>query len=60
MSSILLEITQNDINHEVSWIIAASTMEQVSAASLTEGTNDIDSELISIAALHHVRFTKIS
>ena len=46
----LLEITRNDINNEVSRIIAASTMEEVSAASLTEGTNDIDSELISIAA----------
>ena len=46
----LLEITRNDINNEVSWIIAASTMEEVSAASLTEGTNDIDSELILIAA----------
>ena len=46
----LLEITRNDINNEVSRIIAASTMEEVSAASLSEGTNDIGSELISIAA----------
>ena len=40
----LLEITRNDINNEVSRIIAASTMEEFSAASLTEGTNDLEGQ----------------
>ena len=46
-----LEITGNNINNKASCITAATAARKASTSSLTEGSNDVDSELILILAL---------